>query len=256
MQCINNLEIGARLGRLRIQKGIKEVDVSVELEISTAQYSRLEQGKSQLTVEALQKVCGYYRTTAEYVLFGQEEPRDSIFYQRLKNYSEHSQRKSLKILSCILLTNNDPGYLDNPTYRIFMMGLLEKIPEDALSTISVVLEYERNRRKLSENAMIRELNISRFKWDSIMKKGSVRDLRIPLTIHDLYGYELDFLINNRISGSLFFDNLISKEPEEKQKKILQVFDSILNIHEEDYLLEVQKNRTDRGMIGVEKLYGN
>ncbi len=55
MRQINHADIGKRLQRLRGNKGEREVDISTVLEISPAHYCRLEQGKTKITVDVLQK---------------------------------------------------------------------------------------------------------------------------------------------------------------------------------------------------------
>lgn len=229
MRCIDDLKIGVRLGQLRINKKVKKVDVAVEFEISTAQYSRLEHGQSRISVEVLQKACEYYNMTVDYILFGEDVVSESVFFQRLQNCSEGSLRRMLKILSCMLNVENALEYENDPVYKIFMGGLLEKVPIDADTAIPYVLEYEKNIRKVSENTIIRELGLTRFKWNSIMREEKIRDIQIPLAISEQYGYDLNFLINNKIACNMFFDELVSKESLDKQKKILQVFDSVVKM---------------------------
>lgn len=108
-----------------------------------------------------------------------------------------------------------------------MDGLLEMIPVHAPSAVMYVLEYEKNRKKVSENQMIRELGLTRFKWDSLIKDCNVHDITIPLTINNKYGYDMDFLINNKINCNMFFDNLFEKENPVKQKEIMEIFDLVV-----------------------------
>lgn len=239
MRCINNLEVGNRLQQLRKEKGCKMIDVALEFDISTAQYSRLENGQGRISTDVLNGVCIYYHTTIDYILFGENITYNSIFFQKLQNYSEEEMRRMLKILSCLLSLRKEPEEMQKPFYKIFMGGLLEKIPVQAPSAIPYVLEYEKNLKRISENEMIQELGLTRFKWNSIMQGKEIHDIMIPLEISNQYGYDMNFLINNRLTPNLFFDQLIMQEEPEKRKQIMEIFDSVLTMQAEDGFYEQQ-----------------
>lgn len=229
MQQIDDVGISRRLGRLRNSRRQKEVDISTVLEISQAHYCRLEQAKSKITVDILQKACAYYGVTAEYILYGTERKMGSVL-KRLEGFSEESARRLLKILSCLLFTeDNAAGQKDSAVYKIFMGGLMELLPAGASSAIPAVLEYEKNIRGVSENIMIKELGISRFVWTSIMKGAPIKNIEIPLKIQEQYGYGLDFLINNRVQDDLFLETLLSKETLARRQEILGIFDRIIKL---------------------------
>lgn len=242
MRCINDLEIGARLRDLRLKKNVKMIDTAVEFEVSTAQYSRLENGQGRISIEVLKKACDYYNTSIDFLLFGENNTPGSVFYQKLKNYSEYDRRRMLKILCCLMTIKDKSKYKDNPLYKIFLGGLLEMIPVSATSAIPYVLEYEKNTRKISENRIIKDLGITRFKWNSIMSGSEIRDVTIPLAVSNQYGYDMTFLIRNKIPDSIFFDELISREQPDRQMKIMQIFDSVITIQNQEYLIERQRRR--------------
>lgn len=231
MRQLNHADIGNRLYKLRDDKGDREVDVSVVLEISSAQYSRLEQGKSKITVDVLQKVCSYYNVTAEYILFGTQKKMGFVL-QKMDGYSEEAIRRLLKIFSCMLFMETEEAEVkDTAMYRLFMGGLMELIPVGATSAIPTVLEYEKNRRDISENKMIEELDISRFIWTSIMHNEPIKNMEIPLKIQDKYGYGLDFLINNRIQDDLFLETQLLRKSIERQREIMHIFSGILKMQD-------------------------
>lgn len=229
MRCIDDFEVGKRLEKLREDKGNNKTDLAIELNISTAQYGRLEGGKARITTEVLNKVCAYYNTSVNYVLFGESPLYTSVFFEKVNKFPQSDIRRFLKILSCLFLLNSSDSkkYSKEPFYKIFMDGLLEMIPVQASSAVMYVLEYEKNRQKVSENQMIRELGLTRFKWNTLIKDCNVHDITIPLTISNKYGYDMDFLINNKINCNMFFDNLFEKENPEKQKEIMEIFDMVL-----------------------------
>lgn len=242
MRCMNDLEIGNRLKQFRLGKKVKMIDAALEFDISTAQYSRLENGQGRISVDVLNKACRYYNTSIDYILFGETASQESIYFQKLQHSSEIDLRRVLKILSCLMTIGNCTEYLENPSYKIFMGGLLEQIPVDAPSSMPYVLEYEKNHRKVSENTIIKELGITRFKWNSIMQGKRIQDVSIPLKISNQYGYDMDFLINNRLSSNQFFDELMLHEKQDKQKSILKIFDSVIRFQNQEYFLEVQKKK--------------
>lgn len=74
-----------------------------------------------------------------------------------------------------------------------------------------------------------------------MKDKSIHDIYIPLQVSNQYGYDMDFLINNKINADMFFDNLFAEENPERQKNIMQVFDLVVKDQEKEYHVEKQEN---------------
>ena len=163
MRCIDDAKIGERLRQLRICKSCKMIDVSIEFHISTAQYSRLEKGQIRVSADVLNKACKFYHTSIEFILFGESAAPKGGIFQKLDRYPEEKKRTALKILSCLVTA--DEREKEEPYYKLFMDGLLERIPISAPSALPYVLEYERERKGISENTAIRELGLSRFKWN-------------------------------------------------------------------------------------------
>lgn len=244
MRCIKDSDIGARLRKLRLNTGAKMIDMAVEFDISMAQYSRLESGIARISVDVLDKACKYYDCTINYILFGQKNTCESIFFQKLQSFEEKDIRRFLKILCCLLDAEKIPSkYKDEPMYKIFVGGLLEMIPYTASNAMPYVLEYEKNLCRKSENTMIEELGLTRFKWNSIMRGTRVSDITIPLAISNRFGYDMDFLINNKISESLFFDEFFYQLKSEHQKNVMKLFDDIIKVEGQELLMEVQKKKS-------------
>lgn len=233
MQQTDNVGISGRIRYLRSIKGEREVDISTVLEISPAHYCHLEQGKTKITVDVLHKACIYYDVTAEYILFGIKRKKWNIL-GKLDGFPEVVIRRLLKILSCLLFMEiNETEVKDSAMYKILMGGLMEMTPVDADSAIPSVLEYEKNRRNVSENTMIKELGLSRFVWTSIMKNEPIKNIEIPLRIQSQYGYGLDFLINNKIKDNMFLESQLSKETFKRQQEILHTFEQIIKMQSKD-----------------------
>ena len=128
---------------------------------------------------------------------------------------------------------NETEVKDSAMYKILMGGLMEMTPVDADSAIPSVLEYEKNRRNVSENTMIKELGLSRFVWTRIMKNEPIKNIEIPLRIQSQYGYGLDFLINNKIKDNMFLESQLSKETFKRQQEILHTFEQIIKMQSKD-----------------------
>lgn len=228
MQSIDNIGVGTRLQKLRIQKNIREIDAAMEFELSTSHYSRLENGNATISVDILEKAREFYKCSMDYVLWGTESKPESIFFQQISDFSEKDKRRYLKILY-YLMGSDSKAEIDteDPMYKIFVDGLLEMIPVEADSTISYVLQYERNRKKISENAMIELLGLTRYHWRCIMKGNKIGDVLIPVKIQYHFGYDLEFLINNKITESMFFDKMYQGCSKKKQDQVMSLFESIL-----------------------------
>ncbi len=229
MQCIDNSGVGARLEKLRLQKNMRNIDAAIEMEISTSQYSRFEKGNATISIDILEKAHEFYGCSMDYILWGKEAAKpESFFFDQLSDFQEKDKRRFLKILYC-LMQNESKVEMDkeDPMYKIFVDGLLEMIPVEAESAIPYVLEYEKNRMKISENAMIELLGLSRYHWTCIMSGNKIGDVLIPVKIQHHFGYDLEFLINNKITESMFFDKMYQGCSQEKQVQVMSLFKGIL-----------------------------
>lgn len=245
MRCIKDVEVGTRMRNLRLDTGAKMIDVAIEFDISMAQYSRLESGLAKISVDVLGKACNYYNCSIDYILFGQKNSCESVFFQKLQSFDEKDIRRFLKILCCLLdMKGMSSQCKTEPMYKIFVGGLLEMIPYTASNAMPYVLEYEKNLSRKSENAMIEELGLTRFKWNSIMRGTRVSDITIPLAISNQYGYDMNFLINNKLTESLYFDDFFYKLKTQHQENVMKLFDDIIKIEGQELIMEVQKKKWD------------
>ena len=65
-------QIGQRIQEARRQKGIKALDMAVQLDISKNQLSRIECGECLCTIKILHKVAQYLEVSADYLLYGKK----------------------------------------------------------------------------------------------------------------------------------------------------------------------------------------
>lgn len=61
---------GRRLRQLRMEKDVHQEDVAVEIGISADAISKLEQGRRSPSATVVCILANYYKTTADYILFG------------------------------------------------------------------------------------------------------------------------------------------------------------------------------------------
>lgn len=234
--------VGKRLAGLRKERHIQMIDVALELNISPSQYSRIENGKQSLSVDAVKKICEFYKCSIDYIMLGEMNTVSSVFFRKLDGLPEAEKRRYLKILYYLMHGSSHARTSKYDTmHKMFGEGLLETIPCDATNTMPYVLEFEKNRQKISENLLIEDLHLTRYKWESIKSGLKVSDMTIPLDIMKKYGYDLGFLLKNEIEESMFFDD-IYRELDNREKEItMKAFDYILNLENgEQALVEVQK----------------
>lgn len=70
---LDKLALGRRIQDARIKKGIKALDMAVELNISKDQYSRIENGRSVCSTVKLHQIAQHLDVSVDYLLFGNEE---------------------------------------------------------------------------------------------------------------------------------------------------------------------------------------
>ncbi len=59
---------------LREDRDLTQNDVAKLLETSQQMYSRYENGACEMPIRHLRTLCTYYQVSADYILFGKEEP--------------------------------------------------------------------------------------------------------------------------------------------------------------------------------------
>ncbi len=242
MNNLDNQGIGRRLKEFRAKAGMSMVEIIIDLSTSMSQYSRLESGKISISVSTLRKVCEMYHCSANYILFGKEKNRKNILCRKLDGLKEATKRHTLKVLTCLLEEDGmEEQYGENPVYKLFYRGLLEMIPIDAKAAIPYVLKFERKfwwdaeqgiHIEISENEMIRQMNLTRFRWNVIMSESGTDDIRVPLRLHELFGYDMDFLVNNRLPDTGFFDECLHRKSIKYQDAVMAMFEKTVCIEEE------------------------
>lgn len=244
MKCIDNVQVGKRLGQIQKKRDLNNLNFSLELGLSQSRYSRLKNGIVAITVDELRKVCDLYDLSAQYILFGYSPRVTSPIFKRLHHLDERRRRKCLKMLASSIDRDSVAEELRSHfMYKLFMGGLLEIIPEGTVDVLPYVLRYEKTINGLKRDQMLEQLSLTRFKWDTVMRGVTPGEVSLLLRIEEEFGYDIQFLVNNRICGNDFFDRVLKRQPEQKER-ILGLFDEIQRFGEQEFLVEMQSRERE------------
>ena len=93
------IQLGQRIQEVRTQKGIKSIDMAMQLEMSTNQYSRIECGHSICKIQVLHKIAQYLEVSTDYLLYGSEEDQYvRKIYQLFKGKQPKEIEKMLQVI--------------------------------------------------------------------------------------------------------------------------------------------------------------
>lgn len=67
------MKLSERLKELRKEKGVRQEQVAVALDISMSSYCNYEQGKREPTASVIVRMADYYEVTADYLLGRSDE---------------------------------------------------------------------------------------------------------------------------------------------------------------------------------------
>lgn len=102
IQEYDSFSMGQRIQDIRLQKGIKALDMAVQLDLSKDQYSRIERGTSICKITTLHKIAQYLEVSADYLLYG---TRDELYIDQirmcLRRMKKRDKEKLIKILEII-----------------------------------------------------------------------------------------------------------------------------------------------------------
>ena len=83
-----------RLKQLRKEKHLTQQDIARILNVDESTYGRYENGKRQLSIEDLQKLCQYYKVSADYIL-GLTEEKENEWNTTNKNVNIIQNRHNI-----------------------------------------------------------------------------------------------------------------------------------------------------------------
>ncbi len=80
---------GRRLKEARLKKGLKQQDVANNLGLDSSTISKYESGERKLSLGTVSKFAKLYGLTAEYFLFGEEEPEIRTSFRAREDKSQY-----------------------------------------------------------------------------------------------------------------------------------------------------------------------
>ena len=96
------LSIGQRIQECRLKKGIKGIDMAVQVDLSKDQYSRIERGTSICKITTLHKIAQYLEVSTDYLLYGKT---DELYINQIRiclsGMKKRDKEKLIKILEII-----------------------------------------------------------------------------------------------------------------------------------------------------------
>ncbi len=197
--------IGKNILRLRKEKNLLEIEVALELDYSTANYSKIENGQIWPDCYALSTLCRIFQCQPETIIY-EEQPavaqREEDYFSSLP---ESEKRRLLRILYLAFHCETFP--FSPAFHNLFGSCVLDKSLSDQTKHMPIVLEYERNIRNLTRRQMADFLNISKNKYYALISHGECSDIRTLMQIHQTLGYPMSYLLWNQIMPSYFFSSL-------------------------------------------------
>ena len=102
IQEFDSFSIGQRIQDIRLQKGIKALDMAVQVDLSKDQYSRIERGTSICKITTLHKIAQYLEVSTDFLLYGRT---DELYIDQIRIYlrgmKKREKEKLIKILEII-----------------------------------------------------------------------------------------------------------------------------------------------------------
>lgn len=101
----NLRESGKRLKELRKKTGKTQLEVAIDIGISSGMISKLERGIRGTSIDNVALIAEYYGTTLDYIINGADVKGMERINEMLADYSEEKIEKLANILKLILELN-------------------------------------------------------------------------------------------------------------------------------------------------------
>ncbi len=99
-----NIKIGTNIQAARERAGYTQERLSEILNLSPNHLSAIERGVSSVSLDALRKICRLFGISADYILFGENKPDDTIesIAYKLSMVKPEYQPQVNKVVSALL----------------------------------------------------------------------------------------------------------------------------------------------------------
>ena len=94
--------IGQRIALQRKNKHITQESMAEYLDVSTAFISKIERGKTQLSLERLVQICHYLDTTPTQLLYGSDFISDAYMLPELSSLLERCPKEALPLVKSLI----------------------------------------------------------------------------------------------------------------------------------------------------------
>lgn len=94
--------IGRRIKRAREKKGLTQEKLAEELDVSNAYISKIERGKTQISLDRLSDLCYALEESAEYILNGSNSAADDYLRNEIMMMLEGCSAEKVKLISQVI----------------------------------------------------------------------------------------------------------------------------------------------------------
>lgn len=216
------MSIGENIKQLREENGISRINLATELGYSTAQYGKIEKGEQNLDCHGLISLCRFVHCRPERIVFGERESEERVVPDYFSMYSEAEKRRTFCSLYILLGCRRLSAPLS--FHKLFGTDLLREIPDTEKNIIPSVLEYERKSRNLTRRGMIEFLEISKNKYYALLDGQELSSIRSLIKLTEKLGYDMTFLLMNKIRPELFLLEISNSWDEAEQEIFRQQLD--------------------------------
>lgn len=209
--------IGKNIRELREEHGVSRINMAMEMGYSQSNYGKIESGQQQLACQGLIILCKQFSCKPERIVFGEKDTAPQ-FLSYFAEYSEYEKRRILRMLYLFLKCQNIKAKAS--FHKIFGSDILSKIPPEEENVLPLVLEYERKAKDITRSKMISFLGISKNKYYNLLSGEPLSNIDTLIMLHEKLGYDMSFLLLNRVNPELFF-SVISHSWNSREQELFE-----------------------------------
>ncbi|MDP4096288.1 helix-turn-helix domain-containing protein [Paenibacillus sp. P96] len=94
--------IGNRIKKSREKKGLTQEMLAEELDVSNAYISKIERGKTQISLDRLSELCYVLEESTEYILNGSDSTSDDYLRNEIMVMLEGCSAEKVKLISQVI----------------------------------------------------------------------------------------------------------------------------------------------------------
>lgn len=94
--------IGKRIRKIREDKGLTQEDLAEKLDVSNAYISKIERGRTTLSLERLSGLCRVLEESPEYILQGTDQSSDDYLRHEIIAMLEGCSAEKIRLIAQII----------------------------------------------------------------------------------------------------------------------------------------------------------